>query len=361
MSGSGALVGLGRDRKSAHTNAFALGVLGPIAATDLGVTLVHEHLLFDFRDYWEEPARATDHALAEQPFVLEHLGRLRYDPFLFFDNLVHGDIELALEELLYFQALGGRTVVDPTNASIGRDPRALQRIARRTGLNIVMGAGYYTEISLNDAFRQRTVEDLTEELVREVREGVGDTGVRAGLIGEIGTSAPITAAEEASLRSAARAQGLTGAPLMVHLDGWGREGHRVLNIVEDEQGDPQRTILCHMNPSWHDAEYQRSLAERGAYIEYDMLGMTYVYPLAKASPDDASSLKGIRALIDAGHLERVLISQDVFLKSMLKKYGGLGYTHVLDTLVPQFEASGITVEHRHIMLVENPMRVLAFL
>lgn len=341
--------------------AYALGVLGRVPAEDLGVTLVHEHLLFDFSDYWQEPTNATDHLLADQPLALEHLGRLRYDPFLFKDNLVHGDIDLAFEELFPFQALGGRTIVDPTNVSIGRDPRALQRIARRSGLNVIMGSGYYTEISLGKAFRKRTVDDLTDEIVREVRDGVGDTGVRAGLIGEIGTSAPMTLAEESSLRAAARAQGFTGAPLMVHLDGWGREGHRVLDIVEEEQGDLHRTILCHMNPSWHDTDYQRSLAERGAYIEYDMLGMTYVYPSAKASPDDASALKGIRALMDAGFLGRVLISQDVFMKSMLKKYGGLGYTHVLDTLGPQFRASGITPEHRLAMLVENPKRVLAFL
>lgn len=339
----------------------ALTVLGTVSADELGTTLIHEHLLFDFRDYWEPPKAASELALAEEPLSLPVLGHLRYNPFLLKDNLFHGDIELTIKELQAFAVLGGRTIVDPTNASIGRDPIALQRIARITGLHIIMGAGYYTEISLSDAFKARSVEDLAEELTRDVSEGVDGTGVRAGLIGEIGTSAPITESEERSLRAAVRAHATTGAPLMVHLDGWGREGHRVIDIVQEEGGDPNRTILCHMNPSWEDTGYQCSLAERGAYIEYDMMGMTYVYPVGKASPDDTSALRGIRALIDAGHLSRVLLSQDVFLKSMFRRYGGLGYTHVLDTLRPQYRKMGISSEHLKVMLSDNAKQVLAFL
>lgn len=339
----------------------ALTVLGEVPADALGITLIHEHLLFDFRDYWEPPTAASDLALAEEPLSLPLLGRLRYNPFLIKDNLVHGDVQLAIEELQPYAALGGRTIVDPTNTSIGRDPLALKRIAHATGLHLIMGAGYYTEISLDDAFKARSVADLAYELTREVEEGVGNTGVRAGLVGEIGTSSPITEAEKLSLRAAARAHAATGAPLMIHLDGWGREGHCILDIVQEEGGDPNRTILCHMNPSWEDTDYQCSLAQRGAYIEYDMMGMTYVYPPAKASPDDTSSLRGICALVHAGYLSRVLLSQDVFLKSMLQRYGGLGYTHLLDTLQPQYRAADINQQHLKVMLCENPQRVLAFL
>ena len=116
-----------------------------------------------------------------------------------------------------------------------------------------------------------------------------------------------------------------------------------------------------MNPSWEDTPYQTSLAERGAYIEYDMMGMTYVYPPAKVSPDDGCSLRGIRALIDAGFLERVLISGDVFLKSMLRRYGGLGYTFVLHTLRPLYHAAGITQTQLDTVFANNPKRLLAFL
>lgn len=335
-------------------------VLGPLEARELGLTLVHEHLLFDFRAYWEPPDAAGDTALAEQNLAIEHLGKLRYNPFLFKDNLLHGDVRLAIDEVSAFTAYGGKTVVDPTNASLGRDPRALCKISRRTGLHIVMGAGYYTEIALGSRFT-RSIDDLCDELIRELERGVGETGVRAGLIGEIGTSSPLTSNETRSLQAATRAQAHTGAPLMVHLDGWGREGHRVLDIVAGEGGDLSRTILCHMNPSCEDSAYQISLAERGAYVEYDMMGMTYVYPPAKVCPDDIRALRGVAELITAGHEKRILLSQDVFLKSMLKRYGGLGYTHLFENLPPLYVQAGITQEHLTTIFISNPARVLAYL
>ncbi|MFO7590718.1 MAG: phosphotriesterase-related protein, partial [Acidimicrobiia bacterium] len=201
-----------------------MGVLGPIPRDELGITLVHEHILFDVSDYWNEPSEATRVARSGLPVSIETLADLRFDPFLVRDNLIQGDVDVAVAELQALVALGGRTIVDASNVSMGRDASALQRVARRTGLNVVMGSGYYTEISLGETFRRRTLEDLTEELVRDVLHGVGDTGVRAGIIGEIGTSSPVTASEQVSLRAAARAQAVTGAPLMVHLDGWAREG-----------------------------------------------------------------------------------------------------------------------------------------
>ncbi len=339
----------------------AMTVLGPVAAEGLGLTLIHEHVLFDFSDYWQRPSAATDIALAEAPLGLETLGRLRYAPFLLKANLVHGDEALAARELAAFRDRGGSTLVDATNASLGRDPLALQRLARRTKLNIVMGAGYYTEISLGPAFTARSVDDVAAEIVRDLTLGVGHTGVRAGLIGEIGTSAPITPNEERSLRASARAQASTGAPLMVHLDGWARNGHHVLDIIQDEGGSLERTVLCHMNPFWNDPAYQMELASRGAYVEYDMMGMTTFYPPDKYSPDDPSALEGIRALKEAGYARRVLMSHDVFLKSMLRSYGGLGYTHILDNLTPLFRGAGIDDEALRTLLVDNPATVLSYL
>jgi phosphotriesterase-related protein len=337
----------------------AHGVWGPIPGTELGITLVHEHVLFDVSDYWQRPSEATRMRLAEAPVTIETLGDVRFDPFLLRDNLTHGDVDLAVEELGAFAARGGATVVDATNVSMGRDPRALRAIARRTGLGIVMGSGYYTEISLDDAFRCRTVDDIADELVRDVTIGVGDSGIRAGLIGEIGTSSPITPSELVSVRAAARAQALTGAPLMVHLDGWAREGHAVLDVIEGEGADPRRVILCHMNPSCDDPSYQTSLAERGAFIEYDMMGMTYVYPVGRACPDDERAMRGVRRLMEAGYGHRVLISQDVFLKSMLRRYGGLGYTHVLDSLLPIAEAVGVGGAEVMQILTSNAQAAIA--
>lgn len=339
----------------------ALTVVGPVPAEELGITLPHEHLVFDFRDYFEPPATAAGWQVAQLPVSLEVLGSLRFDPFMLLDNMLHRDVDLTVQELREFSALGGRTIVDPTNVSIGRDPHALQAISQASGLNIIMGAGHYFEISLGEAFARRTLESVTEEIVRDVTIGVADTGVRAGLIGEVGTSSPITANEEKSLRASARAQAQTRAPLMIHLNGWEREGERVLDIIEEEGGDLSKTILCHMNPSWMDLDYQRRLGERGAYLEYDMMGMIYEYPPNKLCPDDSVTMGAIKRLIDDGFLERILMSQDVFLKSQFRRYGGVGFTHVFTTLRTQYNRVGIDESALVTIFKENPQRVLAFL
>ena len=125
------------------------------------------------------------------------------------------------------------------------------------------------------------------------------------------------------LRGAARASRLSGAPLSIHLPGWERLAHRVLDVVESEGADLRHVVLCHMNPSLHDHKYQRSLADRGAFIEYDMIGMDYFYADQQAqSPCDEENAIAICKLVEDGYRNSILMSQDVFLKMMLVRYGG---------------------------------------
>jgi len=339
----------------------AVTVLGPVPEEELGLTLMHEHTVFDFSCCLEVPRTPAEQAMAQRPVDAEILGALRFNPLLVADNLVQDDLELAIEEIGAFTTAGGRTLVDPTNASLGRDPLALQAIARATGLNIIMGAGYYTQAALDGKFAQRSINDIAKEISNDITSGVQGGNVRAGLIGEIGTGSPITPSEEKSLRASARAQAQTGAPLMVHLLPWGREGHRVLDLVQEEGGNVEHTVLCHMNASWFDVEYQTSLADRGAFLEYDMLGINHFYPPDMAAPGEIPALEAIAGLIGMGYLDRLLLSQDVYLKMMLRKYGGHGYAHLFVNLPPLFQAAGITQDHLHAVFVENPRQVLGFL
>ncbi len=122
-------------------------VLGPIPVESMGVTLMHEHVLLDTSSWWKRPCCASDIGFSERLLDISMIGDLRMNPFLNRDNCGLLDVKAAVEELGHFVEYGGRTVVDPTNVGIGRDPSALQRVARRTGLNIVMGAGFYLEAS----------------------------------------------------------------------------------------------------------------------------------------------------------------------------------------------------------------------
>jgi phosphotriesterase-related protein len=331
-------------------------VLGPIAPEQLGVTLMHEHLLLDATPWFREPEAASLRMVAYQPVSIEVLGLLHNDPFMSRDNCELFDEETAIEEVRRFRLAGGKTVVDPTCRGIGRDPRALQRISRATGLQVVMGTGYYLHPAHPPHVREMSLEAITEEITRDVVDGVD--GVRAGIIGEIGISKEFTSEEEKVLRGAARAQHATGVPLEVHLPGWERHGDRVLDVVSEEGGDLRRTVLCHMNPSGEDFDYQSRLAERGAWLEYDMIGMDYFYADQQAqSPSDEENARALLRLRDAGLLGSVLISQDVFIKIQLVRYGGTGYAHILDHFVPRLRRHGFIEQDIETLLIDNPLRV----
>jgi phosphotriesterase-related protein len=321
---------------------------------------MHEHILNDCLCWWRGRDPAFRSPIRDLPVSPAILSRLRHDPFACRDNCALQDETAAVEELGLFAAEGGRTVVDPTCRGIGRDPEALRRIARATGLNVVMGAGYYLESSHPPHLAAMAEEDIAEEIVREATHGVGDTGVRIGIVGELGVSAEFTATEAKVLRAGARAAARTGLPLMVHLPGWERLGDEVLDIAEGEGQPAARTILCHMNPSFDDPAYQRRLAERGAYVEYDMMGMDFWYDDQSVQcPSDEQTCAAIAALCEAGHGERVLLSQDVFLKMMLCRHGGNGYAHVQRHVLPRLARMGLGREALEMLMVENPRRALA--
>ncbi|MGN8022566.1 phosphotriesterase family protein [Phyllobacterium sp. 22229] len=333
-------------------------VNGPIAAEALGITLMHEHILNDCRCWWHAPKTPERQYLAGGFVCMEILGELKQDPFVNKHNITLDDEPLAISELRAFANAGGQTVVEPTCRGIGRNPLALRRIAKAAGLNVVMGAGYYLGSSHPAEVADMTVGDIANEIVRESVEGVDGTDVKIGLIGEIGVSSDFTAEEEKSLRGAAQAQVRTGLPLMVHLPGWFRLGHRVLDVVAQEGADVGHTVLCHMNPSHDDFSYQSELAARGAFIEYDMIGMDFFYADQQVQcPSDEEAARAIVRLAEAGYLDRVLLSHDVFLKMMLTRYGGNGYAYVLRHFLPRLKRHGLDETALDQMMRANPRAV----
>lgn len=335
-------------------------VTGPISIADMGVTLMHEHILLDGATSWKCPCHPDDKKIAEQPVSIEIIGELRMNPYMNRDNVSLDDSDLALSELAKYRALGGHTVVDATNIGIGRDPVKLARIARSSELRIVMGTGFYLQHTHPDWLEAMDVDDVTEFLVNDVGGGATQPEIMAGIIGEVGVSKDFTDEERKSLRASARAAKITGVPLTIHLPGWERLAHEVLDVVEAEGADLRHTVLCHMNPSHNDLAYQKSLAERGAFLEYDMIGMDFYYADQDAqSPSDEQNAQAIRALIDMGLVDRILLSQDVFLKIMLTRFGGFGYGFILKHFVPRLKRYGVEQSAIDKMLVDNPKTVFA--
>ncbi len=338
-------------------------VLGTIAPTQMGITLPHEHLLIDFKVMFAEPASASDKGRAYEPVSLANLGWVRQNFNANLDNLRLTDEQVAADEILLFKHAGGSTVIDPTPKTLARDPLALARIARATGLNVVMGAGYYVAASHPPDMDKRSVDDLAREMIADVTTGVGDTGVRAGLLGEIGTTYPWTENEKKVLRAAIVAQRETGAALMIHPGRHPAMPIELAEFVQKEGGDLRRTIMCHICRTIADLRAVIDLAQTGIWLEYDLFGLEssyYPYNPSFDMPNDGGRMAHVLALIAAGHQDQLLLSHDIAYKSSLVKYGGYGYHHLLVNVVPRLRAKGVDDAGLRRLLVENPTRAFVF-
>jgi phosphotriesterase-related protein len=338
-------------------------VLGPIEASAMGVTLPHEHLFIDFTVMFKEPESPREKELARQPVGLENLGWVRRNFSSSLDNLRLSDEGVMQDEIRLFRDAGGRTVVDPTNQGLSRDPRALERLARATGLNVIMGSGYYVAASHPPGMDAKSVDDLSREIVADLTVGVGGTGVRAGFIGEIGTTHPWTANERKVVRAAVLAQRETGAPLMIHPGRQERLPLEIADVVRREGGDLRRTIMCHIERTIVDRGVLLELAATGVYLEYDLFGLeTSYYPYNPAfdMPNDGERLRQILFLIERGHGDQILMSHDIAYKHCLTRWGGYGFHHLLVSVIPKLRLKGADDRLIQTLLVDNPRRAFVF-
>lgn len=336
-------------------------VLGSVPIDRLGVTLPHEHLLIDMKIWFSEPREAGLKRLAYEPITIENLGWIIHNQYSCLDNIQLLDESLAIEEARRFKNEGGGTIVDVTTASLGRDPLALARIARATGLNIIMGTGFYEGASKDAGFERKSVSDLAEELIAEIRNGVGETGIRAGIIGEIGCSWPLTKEQREILHACAQAQQETGAAITIHPGRHEKSPEEILKVLQEGGADPSHIIMGHLDRTGFKLETILEMAQTGCYLQFDTFGPVPFYPLRFGvfnRPCDRERIEQIGELINRGYLNRLLISQDTCLKTKLCRYGGSGYAHIMRNIVPQMLARGITRQHLHTIMVENPGRLL---
>ena len=347
-------------------------VLGLIQPEDIGVTLPHEHLLCDGSVggvYFIEPTNASDRIYAHQPVSLENLWWVRYHIKDNLDNQLLLDERMAIKEVMEFKVRGGKTLVDQTNIGLGRDPEALTRISRVTGLNIVMGSGYYVDAPHMKPFLDsKTPQDIAKEIVNDITAGVDGTGIKSGIIGELGCSSPLRENEKKVLKGGAIAQQETGAALWVHPGRNEVAPIEEMKVLKDAGADLNRVVICHMDRCGFEMKNRRKLLDAGCYVEYDVFGIEGYYPARVAlseghlptMPNDVGRIKEIMELIEFGYLNQILISQDIGMKISLTSYGGWGYGHILREVVPLMRVYGMTGDQIRTLMVENPKRLLPF-
>jgi phosphotriesterase-related protein len=347
-------------------SATVTTVLGEIDAADLGVVLPHEHLVANVAGQWLAPA-GDDDALREAlaPVTPDRYARSQLDPNFYRSVLGVTDPAVAVEELAPFAAAGGGTVVDVTPAGLGRDAAALAAISRLAGVHVVMGCGEYVERSHSPFVRVCSAEQIRDVLLAEIAEGVGTTGIRPGIIGEIGSGNPMTDDERKVLRGAAMAQRESGLALNIHRTVF-PELHaalEALDLVLAEGVDPSRVVMSHCDER-PEPEFALEVGRRGAWIELDTFGMehwaaNWRHPSGRVRRSyDHDRVEILLRALDAGHGERLLISQDVCMQTMLRRHGGGGYAHIDADIVGRLLDAGLSEGDIHRIRVDNPRRML---
>lgn len=299
-------------------------VCGPIAPDELGITQTHEHIWLNAYAHYKD-----------YRFVLE-------------------DEEMMVAELGEFRRRGGCSLVEVTTPEIGRGPEALRAISQASGVNIIMGCGWYREFAYPPEVAEKSSRELAEDLIGEIRNGVGDTGIRPGIIGEIGTGVGhILPTEERVFRAVALAQQETGLAITTHTTRWGTLAMEQIAMLEEFGADLSRVIIGHLGDRIG-ARHLLPIAERGVYVEVDNIGYFDYQP-------EWVRADNVAALVAEGFVRQILLSQDICLLSHLKYQGGNGYGYLLETFVPMLKERGVSDGDIHTMLVENPARVLGVL
>jgi phosphotriesterase-related protein len=293
---------------------------------------------------------------------MENLHLIRARPHINIDNMIQADEELAVSELMHFKLAGGGTMVELSQQGLARDPLALARVSRETGVNIVMGSGYYVAISHPDDMDGKTEEDIAEEIVRDITVGVGDTGIKSGIIGEIGCSLPLSDNERKVLRACAVAQRRTGAPINIHPSIDDSAMLEDIAVLKEAGADLSRVAISHIDGFGYSLETRLKALEEGCYLEYDGFGQAlfhffYMGRIANAL-SDMQKITDIIELIEKGYLDQILMAQDFCFKCDLAAYGGYGYAHIINNLLPFMRAKGMTEEQIRALLVDNPRRLL---
>jgi phosphotriesterase-related protein len=340
-------------------------VLGIVDADSLGITIVHEHLLHDMEIHFIEPDAASERHLAHQPVGFDNLWWVRLNESRNLDNLRLIDEQLAIKEAMFYKLAAGKTIVEVTVPGVfGRDPLGLLHIASATNLNIIMGSGYYAGPSHIHQPAIKNDQEFTEEIVKDILVGVGNTGVHAGIIGEIHCSAFLKDSERNILRCCAAAQRQTGAPLSIHPSPNDDLALEIIKILKEAGADLRHTIIGHIDLSGFSRDTCHKLAEAGCFIAYDNFGLEGLLELPglghAVELNDRQRINDIMNLISDGYLDYILVSQDLATKHRLTSYGGPGYAHILRDIIPLMRARGLSEEQEYKLLVDNPRRVLSF-
>ena len=339
-------------------------VNGEINPHEAGTVITHEHLLVDVSLVYSPPSDFEEYT-GNEKISLDNIGWVSYNWNNNKDNLVLNDVNLAIEEIKLLKEAGGNTIVDVTPIGINRQPELIKKISIESGVNVIMGSSFYVQISHPDYVIDENPEQLSKRIIHDIVEGVEDTGIRSGIIGEVGCTYPWHESEKKVLLASIIAQQETGAPLLIHPGRSELSPMEIVKFIENNNGDLSRTIIGHIERTIFDSKILLELASTGVYINFDIFGNeSSHYPLSEEyyyMPNDHQRIEQVRLLVDSGYSDKILLGHDICTKHRLKAYGGHGWDHILTNIVPRMMKYGITSKNIKKMIIQNPQNILTFI
>lgn len=310
-------------------------VTGPIDSSELGHTLVHEHVFVLNTEYkenyltdWDEQERIDD----------------------------------AVQKLTDLKAVGIDTIMDPTVMGLGRYIPRIQKIAARVELNIIVGTGLYTYNDVPHQFEHQgpgllvdIPEPLTEMFIKDITEGIADTGVRAGLLKCAIEEPGLTPGVERVMRAVGQAHAQTGTPITVHTNPHTESGLVAQRVLKEEGADLSKVIIGHSGDS-NDLDYLCKVADAGSMLGMDRFGLDMFNPMQER-------IGTIVELVRRGYVESLTLAHDAncyidYFSPEAKHEAAPDwhFRHISEDVIPALLEAGLTEADVETILVANPRR-----
>lgn len=343
----------------------------------MGPTMVHEHCFMDSdTEFWVKreniPKRFVH--LYRDPVNVSNLDLVKRAAAYSIDNGNNGDVAEREAELNAYREAGGMTVIDVTPEGLGRNNHVhkLPLVSKSTRINIVAAAGHYVAASLPPRIKSQTVEQIAEDLIKEITVGILDTGFKAGVIKTAITPNEFTDADKKVMEAAIIAQKETGVPMTTHM--WGDlpgkwPGFKVIEMLQNKDVDLGKFYISHIE--WTESQEKDwgvavRAAKAGAYLSIDNFGKEFPYGSMDntfsdygyiGAPTDLDRLRLIKKLIDDGYEDKIVVGHDSAYKVQKLAYGGPGLCHIMNNVPTLFDHLGIDQKYFKKIVVDNPRRL----
>ncbi|CAH0584518.1 unnamed protein product [Chrysodeixis includens] len=335
-------------------------VLGDIDPSALGRTLTHEHLSMNFEHFYRKPPATLKEYFHDKPNLM-NIGYIRQYPYSSKYNLKLDDddaYEAVLSDVAAYKKFGGGAIVENTTQGLDRDVKFYEEVSETTGVHVIAGTGHYIEDLQHDNYLHHSTEEMYKDMLDELTVGCADApNIKAGFMGEIASVWPIRDFERRVIRAAGELQPQVGCGVSFHPHRHPDAPFEIIRLYLEAGGAADKAVMSHLDRTLLEDDTLLKFAEQGTYCQFDLFGVEVSYYQLNVATDmmsDAQRINKIKLLIEEDFIDRILMSHDIHTKHRLINFGGHGYAHILNNVLPKMKSKGISQSMIDTITIKNP-------